>query len=898
MPADLDRDADSARRDRSGKGADEPSIERGKLERAREAARSLRAELEGMRGDLEASERKLERTHTEVATTRQRWGTARTSLEAELTRVGQLLESIERSRSWRLAHAVTSGLHRMADRPSTGATAPASALKRLADARAMLAELPDEAPVPKLAAEGRSGAQLAGELRRRLGPPERQAASPPVSVVVTGAGDTGNFQRLLAGLAQATDYGFLEIVLGDECSARMARRLLRSLGASLRVVAAGSPEASSPGRAANRSAAAARHGVLLFVDATVEPFESGWLQELVSCLSESGGAAAGPILLEPEGGAGREADVTALRHRSSSFTDRRGQIGVAEEVVHADARIGYDVEVSISPNGCLLVEREHFEQVGGFTPGYQTRRLAGVDLGLKLLAEGGSLLSCGRSLILDHPAPVAPTEPGEREVRDARLLGERWAPTLRRGIWRDRLSPARSTWSSGGLRAGVVGPEQGPGRDLADGLAEKLEGLGWCVDLVQHEPPSSLGQEVDLMAYFGAPAEIPHRPASSTVTFVPDPPGRWVAEKARLEHFDTVLVEPGGEAESLLARSAAPATPLTSQDRESLPERAITTLRRRVEALSFCVKIGAPTWEAAQQWGDLAYARSLRAELERRGHPCLIQAREDWGDTAGLSYDVALQLRGRGRYDPRPGQFNVLWNISHPAELTPEECDRFDLILVASSRFAERLGSQTSAIVAGLEQATDHHVFFPDYDPDYAHELVFVGNSRKVERRILRDLLPTHRDLAVWGRQWEGLSPEAHVMGPHLPTEEVRKAYSSAAIVLNDHWDDMREYGFVSNRIYDALACGALVISDHLPEVAQRFGDAVVTYEHPAGLADLVEHFLENPEERGRRGEHGRAMVRAQHTFVHRVETLLEEIAAARGNLDVQATRAAAKARA
>jgi spore maturation protein CgeB len=115
-------------------------------------------------------------------------------------------------------------------------------------------------------------------------------------------------------------------------------------------------------------------------------------------------------------------------------------------------------------------------------------------------------------------------------------------------------------------------------------------------------------------------------------------------------------------------------------------------------------------------------------------------------------------------------------------------------------------------------------------------------------------------------------------MGPHLPTEEVRKAYSSAAIVLNDHWDDMREYGFISNRIYDALACGALVISDHLPELPQRFGDAVVTYEHAAELTELVEHFLENPEERARRGDRGRAIVR-EHTFVHRVDALLGEVA-------------------
>ena len=145
-------------------------------------------------------------------------------------------------------------------------------------------------------------------------------------------------------------------------------------------------------------------------------------------------------------------------------------------------------------------------------------------------------------------------------------------------------------------------------------------------------------------------------------------------------------------------------------------------------------------------------------------------------------------------------------------------------------------------------------MFFPDPDPEYERDLVFVGNSRKVRRRILSDLLPTERDLAVWGGDWEDLIDEKYVAGEYLPTDQVRKAYSSAAMVLNDHWDDMREHGFVSNRVYDALACGALVISDDLPELRENFGDAVVTYDSPEELRELVDYYLDAPDEAGREG--------------------------------------------
>ena len=113
----------------------------------------------------------------------------------------------------------------------------------------------------------------------------------------------------------------------------------------------------------------------------------------------------------------------------------------------------------------------------------------------------------------------------------------------------------------------------------------------------------------------------------------------------------------------------------------------------------------------------------------------------------------------------------------------------------------------------------------------------------------------------------------------------MRRAYASAAVVLNDHWDDMRELGIVSNRIFDALACGAVVISDHLPELEQRFGDAVATYRTPEDLHATVERLLADPAERGERAAAGRAEVLAAHTFRHRVDALLSAVAEQRAPL-------------
>ncbi|MGO8906098.1 MAG: glycosyltransferase [Solirubrobacteraceae bacterium] len=293
------------------------------------------------------------------------------------------------------------------------------------------------------------------------------------------------------------------------------------------------------------------------------------------------------------------------------------------------------------------------------------------------------------------------------------------------------------------------------------------------------------------------------------------------------------------------------------------------------QRLSFCLKVGAPDREQAPRWGDLHFAEAIARELRRRGHRTLIQTLDEWEEEAGLFYDVVVHLKGLSRFHPKPGQFNVLWSISHPAELAGDECDGYDLVAVASPTFATRLAEWTSTPVVVLEQAADPWIMYPDPREALAHELVYVANSRNVLRPIARELLSTEHDLAIWGANWDGLIDTSRVIAEHVPNSALRQVYSSADIVLNDHWEDMRHYGYISNRVYDALACGALVLSDEVPGLAERFGDAVVVYRSGDELREWIDRLLADPAERRRRSELGRSIVLEGHTFAHRVDRLL-----------------------
>lgn len=289
------------------------------------------------------------------------------------------------------------------------------------------------------------------------------------------------------------------------------------------------------------------------------------------------------------------------------------------------------------------------------------------------------------------------------------------------------------------------------------------------------------------------------------------------------------------------------------------------------------IKIPVPKWKVVQEWGDYHLALGLKKELERKNCEVLLQILPEWNKGEG-DCDVVIVLRGLSRYTPKKGHFNIMWNISHPDKVEIEEYNRYDHVFIASEHWAFEIAEKTRVPTESLLQCTDPELFYNDPTGKYHDDLLFVGNSRKVFRKILKDLLPTDKDLAVYGTHWKSFIKESYVKGDHIPNQELREAYSSCKILLNDHWDDMREKGFISNRIFDGFASGAFIISDHVRGGGDVFKDALVTYDNPEQLHSLVDQYLEDEDQRVQKASKGQSIVLDQHTFQIRVERILEVI--------------------
>lgn len=297
-------------------------------------------------------------------------------------------------------------------------------------------------------------------------------------------------------------------------------------------------------------------------------------------------------------------------------------------------------------------------------------------------------------------------------------------------------------------------------------------------------------------------------------------------------------------------------------------------------AMRLAITVASPTAKVATKWGDWHLAVALGGSLERLGHEVRLQTADQSEHPAGRCCDLHIVLRGLAPVRRTLGQRHLLWVISHPEAIDPAELDEADLVLVASRRFADALREQTTTPVEVLLQATDHRRFRPVApDPAHRHPVTVVAKTRDVRRAVVADALDAGLRPAIYGSGWREIVDPSLVVADHVPNELLPVVYSSAGVVLNDHWDTMRAWGFISNRIFDVLACGAPLISDDLPEVAQLFGDAVPTYREAEELGSLVREALANPDQARQRAEAGRRAVVDHHTFDHRARTLLDLLA-------------------
>jgi len=518
---------------------------------------------------------------------------------------------------------------------------------------------------------------------------------------------------------------------------------------------------------------------------------------------------------------------------------------------------------------CLLVDVAAYRAVGGFHHGFDYG-MEDVDLCLRLAARGGIVVALDAVLLHEEGATRLRGDRRARTTRqqaNRRLFDARHGAQLQRSLSLAALERGEDHEDEGEteLSVGILGPVP----DALDALARMVPSLRlrphlagvWDAILVVTDP-ALLDDEEQLggvvLGWFDASA--PGNPAALLRTDA-------------VEWFDGIVVGDASVADAVAA--AHPTVPLQrTAPQDAAAARAL--LQGLITAERWSIRIGAPGGRAGGRWGDAPVAEALRRELRAHGRIVRVATREGWGGELDTAADVTLHLKGRGVAPVASGQTNIVWVISHPSELAPGELDAADLVLAASVPLTEHLAARTTTPVRVLHQAADARTLVAGpHDPEVASSVLFIGNTRSIPRPAVLGAIEAGLDLTLVGDGWARYVDPRLVLRDSVPNTDLARWYRSADVVLNDHWDEMRRWGLISNRVFDVLACGGCVVSDALPGLDELLDASVPTFTTTDELAASVGALLADRARRDALAARGQRLVLAEHTWQRRAEQLV-----------------------
>ena len=220
--------------------------------------------------------------------------------------------------------------------------------------------------------------------------------------------------------------------------------------------------------------------------------------------------------------------------------------------------------------------------------------------------------------------------------------------------------------------------------------------------------------------------------------------------------------------------------------------------------------------------------------------------------------DLLLAVHGR-RFAPLwrrlrpslPNTRSAVWLVDEPYEVddTARWSSAFDAVGLNDPT---TLARHTRAFE--LPVCHDPAVHFNPGGPR-RWQVGFIGGHNAQRERFLLALAESGQLSYVVGGPWRSPLLQRLSLGANVPAERTAQLYQQTQIVINvfretHHYNAAGTPATTLNpRIHEALACGALVISETRAEIAQRLPD-LPTFDSPEALRAQVAHFLAHPDER------------------------------------------------
>lgn len=225
---------------------------------------------------------------------------------------------------------------------------------------------------------------------------------------------------------------------------------------------------------------------------------------------------------------------------------------------------------------------------------------------------------------------------------------------------------------------------------------------------------------------------------------------------------------------------------------------------------------------------------------------------------------------------------SAVWLVDEPYEVddTARWSQHFDTVFVNDAVTLprhQRAGAATPTAHA-LPMAFDP-VHCHDVQGPRPHRVGFIGGSNPTRERMLLRLADAGLLSYVVGGPWRSPVLQRLCLAKHLPHAQTAALYQQTDIVVNvfrdqHHFNAQGLTGEALNpRVVEALACGALVVSEARRGLLQHFPELPV-FDGDASLVDTVQRLLSD------RSEHGRVLAACRarlpdHRYQDRLQAAL-----------------------
>ncbi|UTB33043.1 MAG: glycosyltransferase [Methanobacterium sp. ERen5] len=208
--------------------------------------------------------------------------------------------------------------------------------------------------------------------------------------------------------------------------------------------------------------------------------------------------------------------------------------------------------------------------------------------------------------------------------------------------------------------------------------------------------------------------------------------------------------------------------------------------------------------------------------------------------------------------------------------------ESYDLVLVPSKisqRFVKEHSGKDATLVPLATNPNRFNNNIPateDYFCDYCFTGSYWNDYREIIDLLDPDKLPYKFNL--YGKNWELIPKFKPYHRGFINYINIPKLYASTKIVIDDANSATKAYGSVNSRVYDALACGTLVLTNGKLGALEIFGEDLPVFETETQLNLLLNHYLEADDDRINLVEKLQKFVVENHTYFNRAEHLKKSL--------------------